>query len=229
MYFRNPETRMAAEKRFEKMFLEIFQRDPSKVPPCFEMGETDGPHLQSPLTEKATMPWEGLNRQPTLEYISIGKDADGSLYSKEELTAVIAAAMDNDSPLVRFLTPCAQNWATWDAAVIRYAEENGKRAVHVIFLQTTINREHEIYAKGLNQVRDAVPAEWKCGTEVDIYYHYVLVLLVKDGSREQIPKWRHVLLSSKQREKDLSWHPDNLRQYIMFVRMKELFKPLSQG
>ena len=112
------------------------------------MGETDG------LTEKATMPWEGLDRQPTLEYISIGKDADGSL-----LTAVIAAAMDNDSPLVRFLTPCAQNWATWDAAVIRYAEENGKRAVQVIFLQTTINREHEIYAKGLNQVRDAVTAE----------------------------------------------------------------------
>jgi hypothetical protein len=223
MYFRNPETRVAAGKRFEKMFLEIFRKDPSKVPPCFEMGETDGPYPQSPLAKKATMPWEGLDRQPTLEYTSIG-----SLYSKKELTAVIAAAMDIDSPLVRFLTPCIQNWATWDTAVIRYTEENGKRAVHVIFLQMTINREHEIYAKGLNQVRGAVPAEWKCGTEVDIYYHYVLVLLVKDESREQIPKWRHVSLSSKQREKDLSWRLDNLRQYTMFVPMKELFKPLSQ-
>src|SRR5436305_11808986 len=211
------------------MFPEILRKEPSKIPACLEMCNTDGAHTKSPLTRKAIMQLEGLDRQPTLEYLSIGKDDDGSLYSKKELTAVIAAAMDNDSPPVRFLTPCAQNWATWDAAVIRYAEENGKRAVHVIFLQTTINREHEIYAKGLNQVRDAVPAEWKCGTEVDIYYHYVLVLLVKDGSREQIPKWRHVLLSSKQREKELSCHPDNLRQYIMCVRMKELFKPLSQG
>jgi len=226
MYFRNPETCVAAGKRFEKMFLKIFQRDPSKVPPCFEMGKTGGPHPQSPLTEKATMPWEGLDRQPTLEYIR--KDADGSSYSKKELAAVMVAAMDNDSPPIRFLTPCAQNWATWDAAVIRYTEENGKRAVHVLFLQTTINREHEIYAKGLNQVRDAIPAEWKCGTEPDVYYHYVLVLLVKDGSLEQIPKWRHVLLGSNQREKDLSWRLDNLRQYIMFVPMKELFKPLSQ-
>jgi hypothetical protein len=227
MYFRNPETRVAAGKRFEKMFLEIFRKNPSKIPPCFEMGKTDGPHPQSPLARKAIMPWEGLDRQPTLEYLSIGKD-DGSLYSKKELTAVITAAVDDDSSLVRFLTPCAPNWATWDAAVIRYAEEQGKRAVHVIFLQTTINREHEIYAKGLNLVRDAVPAEWKSGTEVNVYYHYVLVLLVKDGSLEQIPKWRHVLLGSKQREKDLSWHMDNLRQYVMFVPMKELFKPLSQ-
>jgi hypothetical protein len=217
MYFRNPGTRVAAGKRFEKMFLEISQSDPSKVSPCFEMGETDGPHLQSPLAEKATMPWEGLPQQPTLEYISIGKDTDGSLFA-----AAIAAAMDNDSPLVRFLTPCAQNWATWDAAVIRYAEGNGKRAVHVIFLQTTINREHEIYAKGLNQVRDAVPVDM----DGDIYYHHVLVLLVNDGSREQIPKWRHVLLSSTQRQKDVSWRLDNLRQYIMFVPMKELFKPI---
>jgi hypothetical protein len=38
MYFRNPETRVAAGKRFEKMFLEIFRNDPSKIPPCFELG-----------------------------------------------------------------------------------------------------------------------------------------------------------------------------------------------
>jgi hypothetical protein len=228
MYFRNPETRVAAGKRFEEMFLEIFRNDPSRIPPCFEMGKTDGPHPQSPLTEKATMPWEGLGQQPKLEYISIGKDTDGGLYCKKELTAVIAAATDNDSPLIRFLTPCAQNWATWDAAVIQYAEENGKRAVHVILLQTTVNQEHEIYAKGLNQVRDVVPEEWKCDRKVDVYYHYVLVLLVKYGSREQIPKWRHVLLDSKERKKDPSWRRNNLRQYAMFVRMKELFRPLSQ-
>jgi hypothetical protein len=227
MYFRNPETRMAAKKRFEKMFLEILRKDPGKVPPCYKMGKTEGPYPQPFLTEEANMPWESLDEQPTLEYISIEKDADGRLYYKEELTAVIAA-MGNDSPLVRFLTPYTQNWATWDAVVIQYAEENGKRAVHIVFLQTTINREDEIYAKGLNQIRDALPAEWKCGTEVDVYYHYVLVLLVKDRSRERIPKWRHVLLDSKQRERDGSWRPDNLRQYTMFVHTKELFRPLLQ-
>ena len=228
MYFRNPETRVIVGKRFEEMFLEIFRKDPSRVPPCFEMGKADGSHPQSSLTEKATMPWEDLDQPLTLEYIFIGKDTDGSLYSKKELTAVIGAATDNDFPLLHFLTPCTQNWATWDAAVIRYAEENGKRVVHVVLLQTTVNREHGIYAKGLNQIRDVVPTEWKCGREVDVYYHYVLVLLVKDGSWEQIPKWNHVLVDSKQREKDPSWHRNNLRQYTMFVRMKELFKPLSQ-
>jgi hypothetical protein len=44
MYFRNPETRVAARKRFEEMFLEIFRTDPNKVPPCFEMSENDGPY-----------------------------------------------------------------------------------------------------------------------------------------------------------------------------------------
>src|SRR5947199_382034 len=63
------------------------------------------------------------------------KHADGRLDSKEALTVVLDAAMDNDVPLVRFLTPRAQNWATWEAAVIRYAEENGKRVV--LFKQKT--------------------------------------------------------------------------------------------
>jgi hypothetical protein len=228
MYFRNPETRAIAGKRFEDMFLEIFRKDPSRVPPCFEMGKADGPHPQSSCAEKATMPWEGLDQQPTLGYTSIGKDTDGISYSQKELTAAIAAATDNDSPLFRFLTPCAQNQATWDAAVIQYANENGKRAVHVILLQTTVNQDHEIFAKGLNQVRDVVPTEWKCDRRVDVYYHYVLVLLVEDGSLEQIPKWRHVLTNSKEREKDPSWRQNDLRQYIMFVHPKKLFRPLSQ-
>jgi len=230
MYFRNPETREIAGKQFQKMFLEKFQKDLSKMPSCFEMGETSRMHPLSPLkgSAEAAMPWKGLGQQPTLEYISLGKDANGSLYSKKELRAVVDAAMDRDSPPVRFLIPCAQNWASWDAAVILYAEEEGKRAVHIIFLQTTIRPDHDIYAKGLNELRDAIPAEWKCGEGPDVHYHYVLVLLVEDGSLAQILKWRHVLVSSKGREKDPEWRRDNLRQYVMFVPMKELLKPFSQ-
>jgi hypothetical protein len=68
------------------MFIKKFQTDPSKMPSCFEIGEISGIHWQSPLGEKAkaVMPWEGLDRQPTLEYLSIGSDSDGS-YSKKEL------------------------------------------------------------------------------------------------------------------------------------------------
>ena len=198
------------------------------MPPCFEM--VGGISLEK--NAKAAMPWEGLAAQPTLEYISIGKDADGS-YSEKELGAVIDAAMDKDSPPIRLIS-CAKNWASWDTAVVLYAEEEGKRAVHIIFLQTTIRRhyghEHEIYAKGLNQVRDAIPAKWKTGDGLDIHYHYVLVLLVHDKAIVRTPKWRPVLLSSKERKEDPSWSPDDLRQYVMFLRanMKELFKPLWQ-
>ena len=171
------------------------------------------------------MPWDGLDRQPALERISIGKDANGNSYSKAELEAVIAGAMDNDSPPIRFLTPYAQNWPTWDAAVIRYAEEYGKKAVHVIFLQTTVDPNHDILAKRLDYVRYAIPAY---GTEPEVFYHYVLVLLVEDESPVQIPKWRDVLVDSKQRQKDASWRPYNLRQYIMFIRMKGQFKQLLE-
>jgi hypothetical protein len=103
------------------------------MPSCFEMGETSGMHPLSPLkgSAEAAMPWKGVGQQPTLEYISLGKDADGSLYSKKELRTVMNVAMDKDSPLIHFLIPSAQNWASWDAAVILYAEEEGKKAVHV--------------------------------------------------------------------------------------------------
>jgi hypothetical protein len=198
------------------------------MPPCFKMGNTGGIHPQSPLREnaKAAMPWEGLGR-PTVENISIGKDANGS-YSGKELGAVIDAAMDKDSSLFCLLIPVAKNWPTWDAAVVLHAEEEGKRAVHVIFLQTTVDPDHKIYAKGLNLVRDAIPVNWKLGDGLDIYYHYVLALLVDDSTTLQIPRWRHVLLSSNGKKKDPSWSPDNLSQYAMFMHEKELFKPLSQ-
>ena len=51
------------------------------MPSCFEMGETSGMHLLSPLkgSAEAAMSWKGVGQQPTLEYISLGKDADGSL------------------------------------------------------------------------------------------------------------------------------------------------------
>jgi hypothetical protein len=109
MYFRDPKTREAARKQFQKMFLEKFQKNPSKMPPCFEMASTSGIHPQSLLKEnaKAAMPWESLGAQPTLEYISIGKDADGN-YSEKELEVVIDAAMDKDSPPIH-LIPCAKN------------------------------------------------------------------------------------------------------------------------
>jgi hypothetical protein len=226
---RNPETRAAAGKMFQNMFLKKFQKNLSKMPPCFEMGDTRSIHPQSPHKEnaRAVMPWEGLGAQPTVQYISTGGDADGS-YSEREFRAVIDGAMDKDSPPLRFLIPCAENWPSWDAAIVLYADEEEKRVVHVIFLQTTITEDHEIYAQGLNQVRDATPAKWKLGDGLDIHYHYVLVLLVEDRALDQIPKRRDVLLSSKEPRKDPSWSSDDLRQYVMFVRMKDLRRPLSQ-
>lgn len=123
------------------------------------MGATRGIHPLSPLNGSAAMPWKGFSQQPTLEYISVGKDADGSLYSKKELRAVMDAAMDRGSHPVHFLISCAQNWASWDAAVITRTEEMGKGAVYVIFLQTTLSINHEILAKRLNQLRDAISAK----------------------------------------------------------------------
>jgi hypothetical protein len=90
------------------------------------------------------------------------------------------------------------------------------------------NLDHDILAKGLNQLRDAISAKWTCGEGLDVHYHYVIVLLVKDGALDHVPKWRDVLLSSKGGKKDPDWRRDNVRQYIMFVPAKELLTPLSQ-
>jgi hypothetical protein len=225
LYFRNPKTRVAAGIQFQKMFLDKFKKqDPDKMPPCYELGKNSGMHPQSPLGEnaKTAMPWKGLGQQPTLEYISIGKDADGSLYSKKELEAIVDATMNGDSPHVRFIIPCAQNWASWDAAVVLYSEKEGKRALHVVFLQNTTDPDHEILTKGLDQVRDPILAKWKSGEGLEVFYHYVLVLLIQGESYSKIPKDKPVLLSSKERKKDPSWCLDTLKQYVMFIPLKEL-------
>jgi hypothetical protein len=74
------------------------------------------------------MPWKGIGQRPTAEYISIGKDADGSLYSKKELEAVVNTVIEDSLP-IRFIIPCPENWASWDAAVILYSEKEDKRAL----------------------------------------------------------------------------------------------------
>jgi hypothetical protein len=228
MYLRSPETRAIARMQFQRMFLQKFQKDLKKMPSCFKMGGTRGRHPQSPLKEnaKVTMPWEGLCNQPTVQYILVGKDAHGSYFEKA-LGAVIDAAMDTDSLAPRLLIPCAENWPSWDAAVVLYTEEDDEGVIHIIFLQTMVEEDHKIYAEGLNQIRYAILTKWKLDGELDIRYHYVLVLLVDDGALDQIPKRKHVLRSSADPREDPSWGP-YLRQYVMFVRTKELYHPLSQ-
>ena len=130
---------------------------------------------------------------------------------------------------IRLHIPCAKNWLSWDATVVLYAEEEEKRVVHIIFLQMTVREDLQIHVKGLNLVRDAIPAKGKVGDGLEIQYHYVLFLLVDDGSPLQVPKWRHVLLNSKDLTKDTSWSRDELRRYVMFVHRKELYKTFSQG
>ena len=222
VFFRNPETRVAVGTQFRKMFLRKFQRqDPDTMPPCYKLGKTKGWH---PLSE-AAMPWKGLGQQPTLDGISVGKDTDGSLYSKKELKAAIEAVMDKDSPPIRLLIPRAENWTTWDAALFLRSEKEERREVHIVFLQTTTPQlKHEIYAKGLNQVREAITKNGKGGEGFSVHYHYVLVQLIQGEPRSQIPEWRHVWLNSKERKEDTSWRRDNLRQYIMYVPMDELFR-----
>jgi hypothetical protein len=134
------------------------------------LGKTPGGHPLSPLSKdkEATLPWKGTSQQPELDWISVGKDTDGSLYSKKELKAAIDVVMDKDSPPIRFLIPCAQNWANWDAALFLHSEKEEMREVHIVFLQTTLQLDHKIYAKGLNQVRDVIP------NGLRVHYHYFL-------------------------------------------------------
>jgi hypothetical protein len=215
IYFRDSETRVAAGNLFQRMFLRKFQsQDPSAMPPCYALGQTVGEQT------KATMPWKGTDQQPKLTMISVGKDPDGSLYSKEELRLAIDGVMDKDSPPIRFLIPLAQNWASWDAAL--FLRTKKKRELHIVFLQTTLQKNHDIVAKGLDPVKAAVPKRLR------VHYHYVLVLLIYDKPTSQIPKWRHVLLDSKGQKKDKSWNRANLRQYIMYVPMKELLTRSSK-
>jgi hypothetical protein len=213
---------VAAGNLFQRMFLRKFRsKDPNTMPSCYELGKTTGVHPLSPLGEqaKAAMPWMGIGQQPKLAMISVGKDSDGSLYSKKELRLAIDEVMDKNSPPIRFLIPLAQNWASWDAALfLRSRNKKKRRELHIVFLQTTLQEDHDIVAKGLNQVKAAVPER------LSVHYHYVLVLLINDEPTLQIPKWRHVLLDSKGRKKDKLWNRGNLKQYIMYVPMEELLK-----
>ena len=111
-----------------------------------------------------------------------------------------------------------------DATVCLILLDSSQLPLSAIFIALILHKELCILS--YNQVRDAIPANWKLGDGLDIHYHYVLVLLVDDRATVQIPKWRHVLLSSKEGRKDPSWSPDDLRQYVMFVRTKELFSHL---
>jgi hypothetical protein len=235
IFFRNPETRVAAGKLFQKMFLRKFsEQNPNKMPLCYELPQgRDGPHPESRLANAAVMPWNGLRQQPKLEWISVGKDADGSLYSKRELQGAITSVIAETtrfSPSIRFLIPCAQNWASWDAAVVvgkSWGTIFINKTVDVVFLQLTVDPKHNILAKGLNQVRDAI--EDAIGIRqkgVYIQYHYVIVLLTDaDGTDGlKIPVWRSVLSNSKDREKDDSWGKDRLKEYIMFVPRTALCK-----
>lgn len=222
LFFHNSETRVAAGVQFQKMFLRKFQKqNPNTLPPCYELGKTPGMHLQSPVIKSAAMPWRDIGQQPTLRWISIGKDVDGDLYSKKELREVMKMVVRKDNPPICFLIPCAKNWASWDAALfLRLEDEEKREEIHIVFLQITIQPDHKIYTKGLNQVRDVIPRE------LSVHYHYVLVLLINDDAVEDIhvPKWRHVLLNSNEKTKDASWRYDNLKQYIMCIPMTELRK-----
>jgi hypothetical protein len=223
MYFRDSETRVAAGHLFQRMFLRKFRsQDPNVMPPCYELGKTTGVHPLSPLGEKAkaAMPWKDIDQQPKLAMISVGKGSDGTLYSKKELRLAIDEVMDKNSPPIRFLIPLAQNWASWDAAL--FLRTKKKRELHIVFLQTSLQENHDFVAKGLNQVKAAVPKRF------NVHYHYVLVLLIHDKPTLQIPKWRHVLLDSKGRKKDKLWNQGNLKQYIMYVPMNELLKLSSK-
>ena len=219
LYFRDPETRVAAGSLFQTMFLRKFRiKDPNTMPPCYELGKTTGAYPQSQLGEqaKATMPWNDIGQQPDLAMLSVGKGSDGSLYSKRELELAIDRVMNEDFAPICFLIPLPKNWARWDAALFLRSRTAGNSELHVVFLQLTLHEDHDIVAKGLNQVKAAVPRRLK------VHYHYVLVLLIEDEPKSQIPKWKHVLQDSKGRKKDNSWNQDNLKQYVMYVPVEEL-------
>jgi hypothetical protein len=50
------------------------------------------------------MPWKDIGQQPTLQWISIGKDIDGDLYSKKEIRAVIEMVINKDSQPIKLLS-----------------------------------------------------------------------------------------------------------------------------
>ena len=112
--FHNPDDRVAAEKLFQKMFLEKFTKlDLDRMPPCYELGNAVGMHPKTYRSKsvEAAMPWKGLGQQPMVNYISLGKDADGNLHSTEDLRAAMDAVVGKGASQIHCLIPCAENWA----------------------------------------------------------------------------------------------------------------------
>ena len=224
------EDSVAAGNLFQKMFLEKFTTlDLDRMPPCYELGNAVCMHPKTYRSKsvEAAMPWKGLGQRPIVNYISLGKGADGNLHSKEDLRAAMEAVVGKGASQIHLLIPCAENWATWDAAIFLYSETGEKRVVHFILLQTTTQASHSIYARGLDMVRDVIPEKWK-DEGIDVQFHYILVLLTGDGSLIQIPKWRPVLFSSVDERIDRWWSRTRLRQYVMFVPLEVLASPLSK-
>lgn len=224
LFFRNSETRITAGILFQRMFLQKFRKqNPNTMPHCYTLSQKNGRHPGSGSTDPVTMPWYGLAQQPTLQWISVGTGTDRSLYSKEELKAAIKAVniKPNEPEAIRFLIPCGENWASWDAALFIGKHRKNGVDIHIVFLQLTLDPNHKILAKGLNQVRDAIP---KKKNGVWIHYHYVLVWLTYDNdiTRLKVPAWRQVLTNSKDGKKDGSWN--NLKEYVMFVSRTDLVK-----
>lgn len=184
------------------------------MPPCYKLISKEGPHPESDSAHAAaTMPWNGLCQRSVPKWISVGKDPDGNLYSKRELKiAMDAVNLQPGGP------------PAWDAALVIGKRQESEVDIHIVFLQLTVDPNHSMYAKGFNQIRDAIPEGPR------IHYHYVLVLLTDDADMEvlKIPVWRPVLKSSKDRKPDESWNKDNLEEYVMFVPMTELGKWLAK-
>jgi len=229
IFLRSPETRVAAGKRFQTMFLRKFRnQDPNTMPRCHMLRSKNGPHPESSSANAANMPWKGLSQEPTPIWISVGNGTNGSLYSEKELKNAIKAVNLNpdDPPAIQFLIPCGQNWASWDAALFIGKHRKGGVDIHIVFLQLTVDPDHAILAKGLDQVKNAIPSNLK---GVRINYHYVLVLLTHINNIDglQIPAWRPVLNNSKERKPDDSWK--NLKEYVMFVPVIELAKQPQEG
>lgn len=64
----------------------------------------------------------------------------------------------------------SQNWPTWDVALFLDFNKEGKREVHIAFLQMTTEIHHNIHAEGFNQVKDAIPESGN-GEGLSVHYH----------------------------------------------------------
>jgi hypothetical protein len=70
----------------------------------------------------------------------------------------------------------------------------------------------------MNHVRDVLPEKWKRDEGLNVYYHYVLVLLIEGEERLQIPKWKHILIDSKNRHDMASGQLTTVRHVCTHAR-----------